>query len=228
MFSNNNFKKDRVPDRSARLTKLSGAIGKYAPGLNIPAELLDWALNAETSFQTAIAALANRHNELNYAKSLFEESAQKLLKCYQTCKTLLYSQFRDDGKVTLLGIAGATPKKHTELVSCAEILLRAVADLQADGMADILPEQFRLPLEESLAESAENFYRIGAFQEKLSNEQRLFREHFERDSINLRILYTLFFSFHGKNSPDLPVLGFATDNKKRGRKKKRKEEATFG
>lgn len=57
-------------------------------------------------------------------------------------------------------------------------------------------------------------------QEKFATEKRIFQEHFDRDTKKLRILYALFISFFDRNAPELTVLGFAANNKKRGRKKK--------
>lgn len=223
MFGDNNFLSDNYSGRSFRLNKLSDCIAEYAVGLDIPAELLNWAETAYNGFHTVDTNLIFKRNDLTHEKYNLAEADKKLQISYQVCKNILLSRFRDDDRLAMLGIEGATPRQHVALASRAAILLRAVADLQAEGMTDIIPEQFRLPLEENLATAGEFYYKIGVLEEKLAKARRQCQEHFVQDTKNLRMLYNLVIGYRGRNSQDLPIIGFAVDNKKRGRKRIKKE-----
>jgi hypothetical protein len=224
MFGDNNFGSDNYSGRSFRLNKLSDSIRDYAVGLEIPAELLNWAENSYNGFNTVESNLDDKRNILRHEKHELADADKKLQISYQVCKNILQSRFRDDDRLAMFGIEGATPKQHIALASSAGIMLRAVADMQAEGMTDVLLEQFRLPLEENLAAAAEYYYKIGVLEEKLAKARRQCEEHFEQDTRNLRILYNFIIGYRGRNSPDLPMIGFAIDNKKRGRKRIKKEK----
>jgi hypothetical protein len=222
MFDNNNFVMDNVSTRIARFRGLSGRIDDFATALNLPANLLAWAQNAQNEFAVVKTDRLYKRNDLYSAKYDLAVADKNLLKSYQTCKNLLISQFDNDEKMSLLGISGATPQEHNNLAAAADILLKGVADLQLQGFTDCLPEQFRLELEQNLADSIDKFYKIGSMEEKLAKSKRTFQERFEQDNKNLRIMYNLIIAYFGKECFDLPALGFSIDNKKRGRKRNRK------
>ncbi|MDT3738805.1 MAG: hypothetical protein RO257_04815 [Candidatus Kapabacteria bacterium] len=79
-------------------------------------------------------------------------------------------------------------------------------------------------MRESSKNLPEYYYKIGVLEEKLAKARKQYQEHFEQDTRNLRILYNFIIGYCGRNSPDLPIIGFAVDNKKRGRKRIKKEK----
>ncbi len=220
MQENNNFVMDRPGTRYLRFNNLSDFIVEYSAILELPENLVNWAINAKSEYESASSALLNA--KLDYKNARWEsDSADKLLQeIYQKCKLILVSQFNKDKKMVLLGIEGKSPTNHNNLVSAADTMLKGIADLISQGYTDIIPESFRSALEEKLQASIQNFFQIGVMEEKYSRAKQIFKEKFDSDSKNLRILYSYIISQKGKTYPFLPVLGFAIDNKKRGRKRK--------
>lgn len=226
MSYKNNFSQDSLADRSMRLSKLSSQLSDYIDGLEIPSDLLNWALNSSTIFENAIRVQHGKQSELNEARHKLNNSKQKLKVNYQLCKDILFSRFKDDDKLSQLGIKGATPLNYSNLLLKAETLVRGVDVLVADGFIDIIPATLVQNLETALSSSNENSYMVGLSRDRLTVENRNLKELFDRDSNKLRALYSILVAHKGKDSLDFPIYGFAIDNKKRGRKRRKRIQAS--
>lgn len=224
MQDNNNFVLDSEGVRKLRFDSLKDRIEEYSSILNLPADLLNWALNAQDEYNSYASDLYNAESDYKDARYYSKVANKSLLDMYQKCKFILVSKFKKDKKMALLGIEGASPRQYRDLASAADTMLKGIADLIAQGFTDVIPEIFRTELEQKLLDANDKFYQIGVMEEKLARERQIYKERFDSDTKNLRILYSYIIAQKGKTYFDLPVLGFAIDNKKRGRKRKRKEK----
>jgi hypothetical protein len=222
MNENNNFNKDSHAYRSFRLRKLSDQIVDYSVGMNIPSDLINWATNSYNLDNNSYFDMIGARNDLRHAKHNQEEADKLLLDAYQKCKMILVSQFHNDAKLMLFGIEGATPRKHNNLVAAADIMLKAIAEYELEIGSENLPLVFKDALQAALTDSINKSYKIGGFEENYLKMKQIYEENFAKDSVKLRALYNLIISYQGREDFGLPIIGFAIDNKKRGRKRKKK------
>ena len=224
MFTDNIFIRERESGRSLRLDYVSKKIAEVAAELQVSGGLLDWAVNAKTSYDEVYYAYYFENMEKKHALTDSRNADKALIEIYQLCKNILFSRFKDDDKLQLFGISGTTPRKHNDITTAAEIMLKANSDLATAGEPDILPENLRIRLQNCFNDSVQFYYEIGKKTETAAKSARILKEKFEADSKNLRILYNLAVAVWGKENYELTMLGFAVDNKKRGRKRKGKPE----
>lgn len=224
MFTDNMFAQERESGRSLRLDYVSKKIAEVASELQVSGGLLDWAVNAKTSYDEVYYSFYFDKMDKRNVKTDSRNADKALIEIYQLCKNILFSRFKDDDKLQLFGISGATPRKHNDITTTAEIMLKANSDLASDGEPDILPENLSIRLQNCFNDSVRYYYEIGKKTEAAAKSERILKEKFNLDSKNLRILYNLAIAVWGNVNYELTMLGFAVDNKKRGRKRTRKPE----
>ncbi len=224
MFTDNKFIQERESNRSLRLEYVSKKIPDVSTELQVSGGLLDWAVNAKTSYDEVYNVYYFENMEKKHALTDSRNADIALAEIYQLCKNILLSRFKDDDKLQLFGISGATSRKHNDITSAAELMLKANLDLATAGEPDIIPEILRVRLQNCLNDSVRYYYEIGKKTEAAAKSERLFKEKVESDTKNLKILYNMAVAVWGKENYDLTLLGFAVDNKKRGRKRKMKTE----
>ena len=224
MFTDNKFIQERESNRSLRLEYVSKKIPDVSTELQVSGGLLDWAVNAKTSYDEVYNVYYFENMEKKHALTDSRNADIALAEIYQLCKNILLSRFKDDDKLQLFGISGATSRKHNDITSAAELMLKANLDLATACEPDIIPEILRVRLQNCLNDSVRYYYEIGKKTEAAAKSERLFKEKVESDTKNLKILYNMAVAVWGKENYDLTLLGFAVDNKKRGRKRKMKTE----
>lgn len=224
MLNNNNFNKDTYHLRSFRLQRLSDSVVDYTSEMSIPSDLLDWALNAYNHEKNGHENMHYARLDLKLAKYELNDADKLLLESYQKCKLILVSRFHNDVRLKLFGVEGVTPRKHNNLVAAADIMLKAIADYETESGSEVLPVAFKAALQSAMEDSVQKSYKIGGFAENYSKMKKLYDENFAGDSVKLRALYNLVISYQGRERIGLPIIGFATDDKKRGRKRKKKSE----
>ena len=224
MMYNNNFNKDNHSFRSFRLQKLSNSVVDYTFGMSIPVDLLDWTVNSYNIEKNCYNNMDFARMDLKLAKYNLDDADKLLLKSYQKCKMILVSRFHNDVRLKLFGVGGVTPREHNNLVVAADIMLKAIADYETETGTEIVPQVFKNALQAAMEDSVQKSYKIGGFAENYLKLKMLYEENFAADNAKLRALYNLVISYQGRENTGLPIIGFAIDNKKRGRKRKKKSE----
>ncbi len=223
-MNHNNFSNENEFDRRNRLLAIQNRLNDFSTELNLQTDLVNWASTAFSNYETISDEHRSAKSNVKFSNTQLRIANSKLLKSYQKCKNMLRAYFLNDNKKIVLGIDGATPQKHNDLVSAAEIMIKGVNDLQSQGYDNILQDVFKVELQNALAECVEKFYKIGIAEEQYLEIRKNYFEHFKNDTNSLRIIYNIAISHWDRTYPDLVLIGFAFDENKRGRKKKRSKK----
>lgn len=207
VITNNDFANDDSGMRDARLSLLSGNIGEHLDGLDLPDELLNWAVDAENNWNEASKTLVEERAVAESFQTAQEATAALKVK-YQATKNLLKTRYLSPDDREIYGIAGRTPVKRLELLAKARDMVNAHGRFADMGDPKIIPDAMINALA-ALADDVETKHDDAYFQKDRGHKASVeVRAHYNRDTAMLRTLYRWCVTKWGRDSSKFIGIGF--------------------
>ena len=207
LIGNNDFANDDYAMRIARLMGLSGNIGKYTEGLNLPDELLDWAVNAYDNWEEALGTLIEERSVYEEFQTAQEATAALKVK-YQATKNLLKTRYLSPDDREIYGIAGRTPVKRLALLAKARDMVNAHTRFADMGDPNVIPDDM-INAVAALADDVEKKHDDAYFQKDRGHKASLaVRAHYNRDTAMMRTFYRWCITKWGRDNPKFIAIGF--------------------
>ena len=207
IIRDNDVANDDYVMRSSRFSQLSANINDYEEELNLPEELLDWAVDAEKNWEDALKSLVRNHKaDPEFQAAQIATAALK--KKYQATKNLLKTRFTSPDDREIFGIAGRTPGKRLVLLAKARDMVNAHSRFADLGDPKIIPDGM-INAVAALADDLETKHDDAYFQKDRGRKASVeVRAHYDRDTAMLRTFYRWCVAKWGRDSTNFIAIGF--------------------
>ncbi len=207
VIRDNDVANDDYAMRGARLLLLSRNIGEHTGELDLPDELLDWAVEAYDNWNEASKMLVDTL-AVEEIFRIAQVATAALRTKYQATKNLLKTRYLSPDDREIYGIAGRTPVKRPELLAKARDMVNAHQRFSDLGDPNVIPNAM-INAVAALADDVETKHDDAYFQKDRGHKASLaVRAHYNRDTAMLRTFYRWCVAKLGRDSTIFIAIGF--------------------